>query len=392
MELREGYKQTTVGIIPKDWDVITINDIADVTSGKRLPKGGVLTAKETQFPYIRVTDMIEGSVIQKDIMYIPEDVFPAIRNYRIFKDDIFISVAGTLGIVGKVPLQLDGANLTENANRITNISINRDYLMYLLISPLIQNTIESEKTLGAQPKLALERIRNFKIPIPPTTAEQVSISNVLTNTYNWIQSLTSLMDKKQNIKQGTMQTLLYPYEDGKLKLGWRRMQLEDICSIRKGELITQKNVEQGNIPVIAGGKKPAYFHNKSNRTGGVITVSASGASAGYVSKHEYPIFASDCSTIEINDDNINFIYYLLKNRQNDIYYMQTGGAQPHIHPKDLRSIKIIVPLDNSERNRIANILSDMDEEISVLKIKLTKANQIKQGMMQNLLTGKIRLV
>jgi type I restriction enzyme S subunit len=392
VELREGYKQTTVGIIPKDWDVITINDIADVTSGKRLPKGGVLTAKETQFPYIRVTDMIEGSVIQKDIMYIPEDVFPAIRNYRIFKDDIFISVAGTLGIVGKVPLQLDGANLTENANRITNISINRDYLMYLLISPLIQNTIESEKTLGAQPKLALERIRNFKIPIPPTTAEQVSISNVLTNTYNWIQSLTSLMDKKQNIKQGTMQTLLYPYEDGKLKLGWRRMQLEDICSIRKGELITQKNVEQGNIPVIAGGKKPAYFHNKSNRTGGVITVSASGASAGYVSKHEYPIFASDCSTIEINDDNINFIYYLLKNRQNDIYYMQTGGAQPHIHPKDLRSIKIIVPLDNSERNRIANILSDMDEEISVLKIKLTKANQIKQGMMQNLLTGKIRLV
>ena len=144
--------------------------------------------------------------------------------------------------------------------------------------------------------------------------------------------------------------------------------------------------------MIAGGKKPAYFHNKSNRTGGVITVSASGASAGYVSKHEYPIFASDCSTIEINDDNINFIYYLLKNRQNDIYYMQTGGAQPHIHPKDLRSIKIIVPLDNSERNRIANILSDMDEEISVLKIKLTKANQIKQGMMQNLLTGKIRLV
>lgn len=391
MELREGFKQTDIGIIPEDWDIAIIEDIAKVSSGKRLPKGAKLSIKETMFPYIRIVDMNEGSIAQNDIMFVPEDVFPAIKNYRIFISDIFISVAGTLGIVGKIPLNLDGANLTENANRISNISINRDYLMYFLMSPLIQNTIDSEKTLGAQPKLALKRIRNFKIAFPKKK-EQTLIASAISDTNAWIQSLTRLIVKKNNIKQGAMQTLLNPYLNGHLKERWIQKKLSEICVIKKGKIITEVNVKNGNIPVIAGGKKPAYFHNKHNRKGPVITVSASGANAGYISIHKYPIFASDCSTIESKNDDLNFIYYMLKCRQKEIYYMQTGGAQPHIHPKDLKPIKVYIPAKISQRNRISDILSDMDKEIEVLKMKLAKAKQIKEGMMQNLLTGKIRLV
>jgi len=191
-----------------EWEVKLVEEIAEVKSGKRLPLGNSLIAEETSHPYIRVIDMFQGGVSLNDIKYVPDDVYPAIKNYRIFKDDIFISVAGTLGIVGKIPIELDGANLTENANRLTNIRCNRGYLLYVFMSSLIQNTIDSERTLGAQPKLALTRIRKFLVPLPPTKIEQTAIAQILNDMDAEIEQLEQKLDKYRMIKQGMMQELL----------------------------------------------------------------------------------------------------------------------------------------------------------------------------------------
>ncbi len=172
---------------------------------------------------------------------------------------------------------------------------------------------------------------------------------------------------------------------------WDVKTLGEICEIKKGQLITDRSRIEGNIPVIAGGKVPAYFHNKANRNGKTITISASGASAGYVAYHTYPIFASDCSSIEESKKyTIEFIYFLLQSKQEKIYKMQTGGAQPHIHPSDLTPINVSMP-KKKEQVAIATILSDMDAEIESLEKKRDKYIMLKQGMMQQLLTGKIRL-
>jgi len=213
-EKQKGYKQTEVGVIPEDWEVKIIEEIAEVRSGKRLPLGCHLTEQETPYPYIRVADMFEGEVFLGNIKYVPESVYPAIKNYRIFKGDIFISVAGTLGIVGRIPDALDGANLTENADRLTNINCDRDYLLFVLISSLIQNTIESERTLGAQPKLALTRIRKFQIPLPPTKTEQTRIATILADMDSEISALETKLAKYKQVKQGMMQNLL----TGKIRL------------------------------------------------------------------------------------------------------------------------------------------------------------------------------
>ncbi|MEP5935228.1 MAG: restriction endonuclease subunit S, partial [Winogradskyella arenosi] len=156
-----------VELYPKNWDVVNIEDIADVKGGKRLPKGESLIEEITNHPYIRVADMFMGGVKTGKILYVPEDVYPSISRYTISKDDLFISVAGTLGIVGGIPEELDGANLTENADKLTNIKIDKEFLRQVLLSPIIQNAVEKEKTNNAQPKLALSRIRTFKIPNPP---------------------------------------------------------------------------------------------------------------------------------------------------------------------------------------------------------------------------------
>jgi type I restriction enzyme, S subunit len=204
----EGYKQTEAGVIPQDWETVPLDSVAFVTSGKRLPLGCALTEHETPHPYIRVTDMRPGTVSLADIQFVPREVFPAIRRYRIFKEDIFISVAGTLGIVGKIPLELDGANLTENADRITKITCSQDFLLHVLMSPLIQKTIDSLQTVGAQPKLALTRIRKFVIPLPPTKAEQEAIAKILSVIDSEIAALEETLAKACQIKQGMMKELL----------------------------------------------------------------------------------------------------------------------------------------------------------------------------------------
>ena len=202
-------------LTPKeDWEQKIIDDIADVKSGKRLPLGNSLLDTKTKHPYIRVADMYNGGVSLNEIKYVPESVFPAIKNYRIFKDDIFISVAGTLGICGKIPIELDGANLTENANRLTNIKCDRDYLLYVLLSDTIQSKIEAERTLGAQPKLALTRIRNFLIHLPPTIEEQTRIATILSDMDAKIETLEKKLAKYKQLKQGLMQNLL----TGKIRL------------------------------------------------------------------------------------------------------------------------------------------------------------------------------
>lgn len=124
------------------------------------------------------------------------------------------------------------------------------------------------------------------------------------------------------------------------------VELSEVAIIRKGSSITKKATEEGNIPVIAGGQQPAYFHNEYNREGNVITVSASGAYAGYINFFDKPIFASDCSTIEINDlklADIKFLFYILKSRQDDFYKFQIGGGQPHVYPSHFSNYRIPLP-------------------------------------------------
>lgn len=161
--------------------------------------------------------------------------------------------------------------------------------------------------------------------------------------------------------------------------------------VKKGSMITEKTVVAGKIPVIAGGRKPAYYHNRANRNGVSITISASGASAGYVSLHKTPIFASDCSTISEDDGyNIKYVFYVLQHNQKNIYKLQTGGAQPHIHPKDIEGIEHDLP-PLEEQEKVAAILSDLDDLLEKQEALIEKKKAIKEATMELLLTGKQRL-
>jgi len=152
--------------------------------------------------------------------------------------------------------------------------------------------------------------------------------------------------KKEDILKNECSLNYSSYKDDEIfKSNSKIVLLKEYVELKRGTSITKKDVSDGNIPVIAGGQKPAYFHNKSNRKSNCITVSSSGAYAGYVAIHNNPIFASDCFTIEANTIDLNqkFLFYLLKFKQKLIYSFQTGGAQPHVYAKNFDKFKIPLP-------------------------------------------------
>lgn len=414
VEMKSGYKMTEVGVIPEDWEVKELSSISEIKSGKRLPKGSSVTSSKTPYPYIRVIDMNMGYLNLSDIMYIPENVQPMISKYIISKNDIYISVAGTLGLVGKIPEELDGANLTENANRITEIQCNRDYLMYYMMSPLIQNVIEAERTIGAQPKLALQRIRDFYIVLPGDNREQTAIATALSDVDSLISALTKKIEKKKAIKQGLMQQLL----TGKKRLPgfndkWKSTLLGDIAEVKDGTHQTPQYVKSGgkpfysvenvtaddfkNVKHISLEEHKALTSNYRIEKGDVLmTRIGSIGCCKYVDWDVDASFYVSLALLKINEKyDSKFISYLsnIKSFKEEVMLNSLVFAIPQkINLGNISLIKVYIPTSKAEQTAIANILSDCDSEIAALEEKRDKYQEIKQGMMQQLLTGKIRLI
>ena len=153
--------------IPSSWSWCRLGNIASVKGGKRIPVGEKLTTENTGHMYIRVADMKENTVKTDDIHYISESIYQKIKSYTISTEDLYITVAGTIGSIGEIPKVFDNANLTENADKIVFRGICKKFLMYCLLSNFVQSQIKKCTTKVGQPKLAIVRIEDLLIPLPP---------------------------------------------------------------------------------------------------------------------------------------------------------------------------------------------------------------------------------
>lgn len=406
--------------IPDSWNVEKLEPkVGNVKSGKRLPKGFYVTDMHTNHPYIRVIDMREGYVDTSELKYVPDEAFSAIQNYRIYKDDIYISVAGTLGIVGQIPVYLDGANLTENANRVTNIKCNVKYLMYWLMSSTIQNIISQTQTLGAQPKLALTRIRNFPV-ILPSIQEQEKIVEVLSDVDTLIADLQKLIRKKKDIRQGTMQMLVTGKKrlngfDGewvkinlsknsklKARIGWQGLTTAEYLDEGYSYLITGTDFKDGQIDW-NGCHYVDYNRYEQDPNIQVSNGDLLLTKDGTIGKVAYVADLTRPATLNsgvflvkpITDVyTAHFMFYVLESSVFKAFLQQlsAGSTINHLYQKDLVKFDLYVPPTKEEQEAIAGILFDMDSDIHRLEKKLSKYQKIKQGMMEELLTGKVRLI
>lgn len=190
-----------------EWEEKKLGDVCNVLSGKRVPKGNKLTSVNTGLKYITVSDMGDKFVSNKDIKYITQEIETKIKKYKVITGDIIISVAGTLGKVNIITEEFNNANLTENCDKLTEFKgCITEYLFYYLQSDKFLDEINRIKTSSAQPKLALDRLRIFVIPIP-IIKEQQKIAACLSSLDSLIQTQQKVVTTWQQRKKALLQQM-----------------------------------------------------------------------------------------------------------------------------------------------------------------------------------------
>lgn len=173
--------------------------------------------------------------------------------------------------------------------------------------------------------------------------------------------------------------------------GWRKGRIEDIAIFKRGKTITKSQVSDGIIPVVAGGLEPAYFHNQANTVAPVITISGSGANAGYTRIYFEDVFASDCSFADSKTtNNLYFIYCFLKASKESIDALQKGSAQPHVYAKDINAMDLLIPT-NDVFERFNQLSVNVFGKIGILQKQNKELIQARDRLLPKLMSGEMEV-
>lgn len=385
------FKHTEIGLIPEDWEVKKISEVCRNFTGltynpENIANYGTLVLRSSNIQNNELTFM--------DNVYVDMEI----PNRAIAKaGDVLVCVRnGSSQLIGKSALitpEAEGMAFGAFMTVLRTSSIDNVYLLQSWRHKRTQDQIH--ETFGATiNQITSKDFNRILIPIPPNKEEQSRIATALYDIDTLIRNLDRTIEKKKNIRQGAMEQLL----SGKKRLPgfkgeWEQVEIGNVCKrMKRGEVLSAAEMNTGVFPVIAAGTEPAGHCDKYNRNPMTISVSGSGANAGFVAFHKNRIFATDCFTIGASEEyDVEFIYYVLKMRQKEIFKLQTGGAQPHVYPRDLSSMSVYYTADLQEQRAIADTLTAMDDEIAVLQMERDKYANIRSGMMDDLLTGAKRL-
>jgi len=418
MELTVDYNSTDINVIPKDWNRLPLGDAIRIQSGyafksERYTDIGV--------PIIRISDIQDHFVEITNSVYYPEILLPLM--FKVFEGDILIAMSGAT--TGKVGVYINSTVAYQNQRVGKFVILDTSKTDPKFINQLVQSStfrlrLNIFLEQGAQPNISGKQIESLLFAFPSTIAEQTIIASTLIDVDALVNNLEKLITKKRNLKQGTVQALL----SGKKRLPgfsrkWEEKKLSETSTLKARigwqGLTTAEYLDQGDYILVTGTDfqdgvinwdschyvdENRYSQDKNIQLKPndiLVTKDGTIGKVAYISQVPKPAtLNSGIFVIRPKDNNYlpHFFYYLL----NSIYFerflnqLSAGSTIVHLYQKDFIHFVFPLPPTLEEQEAIVQILSEMDAEIEQLERKLSKYKMIKQGMMQNLLTGKIRLI
>ncbi len=419
-EVKHGYKLTEVGVIPEDWEVKQIQDLCGfIVPGRNKPR-----VFDGNIPWITTHDLDDGRAVYDSKLMLRVSISEAssVGSKVVPAGSVLMSCVGELGIVA-----IAGCDIVINQQLhafLPSVSINKVFLAYIIKCQV--SHIKSVATKTALPYLNKDNCNSIPIPVP-SVSEQESIAEALSDADALIESLEQLITKKRHIKQGAMQELL----TGKKRLPgfsgeWEVKRLGDLFSFSGGysasrdqlsseghcylhygdihgssKMIIDAKDDYQNIPKLNVPLK-RIVSNSLLEDGDVVFVDASEDDEGtskyivVVNKDDIPFIAglhtivAKSKTSELTHEYRRYCFQTASVHQQFLFFA-VGTKVSGISKSNIPKLTLPFP-PYPEQAAIAEILIDMDTEIDVLEVKLDKARHLKQGMMYNLLTGKIRLI
>ena len=413
--VKPGYKMTEVGVIPEDWEVTQIGDLKPfVTSGSR---GWATYYSDKGSPFIRITNLSRDCIYLdlEDMRFVnlASNDSEAART-QLRDGDVLISITADIGIIGYVSEIVPTPSYINQHIALVRFDpkqTSSKFVSYFLASEKPQKLFRALTDSGAKAGMNLKTIQQLRLALPPTQAEQEAIAEALSDADSLIASLQKLIAKKKAIKQGAMQELLtgkkrLPGFNGK----WIARKIKEIA-----RPVAEKNSACENLNVLTCSKHFGFVRSLEYFKNQVFSKDTSGYKLIYRGQIGYPANHIEEGAIGLQDlydkalvspiyivfevapEQVDsfFLHRLLKlERYRQIFLVATCSSvnrRGSLRWPAFSEIEVSLP-PLAEQRAITHVISDMDSEIEQLEKKLSKYQQIKQGMMQELLTGRIRLI
>ncbi len=404
--IKPGYKQTELGIIPEDWDVKKLGEVANVYDGTHQ------TPKYVKYgiPFFSVENVTNNNFTNTKFISEKEHKFLT-KSFKIEKGDILMTRIGSIGDCKLIDWEVNASFYVSLALLKIKKGVSRGFICQYSKSSSFKREADIRSLQWAIPKkINLGDISEIRISIPAKEKEQSAIAQVLSDNDALVEQLNKLITKKKNIKQGMMQELL----TGKKRLPgfneeWKVKKIRELGQVITGSTPSTKvrNFWNGNIPWVT----PTDINDKKNiaeterditklglqqtrelpkNTVLITCIASIGKNA--ILKKEGACNQQINAIITHKKNNPDFIYYLME--KNKKYLLSRAGitATNIISKRDFEELEFLIPDKLEEQSAIAQVLSDMDAEIESLEQKRDKYLNIKKGMIQQLLTGRIRLI
>lgn len=385
-----------------EWKKVKLGDYIDILSGYAFKSKDF---SDSGIPVIKIKNVCPPNISLDDLSYVPEPIAFQNHRYILHKGDVLIAMTGShinqiasvVGRVGRVRYD-DVTVLNQRVGKIVNKDDSRSSLdfIYYYLSQFEVKVELAQKAGGAanQANISPADIKELQFNCPPFET-QLRIATILsrydTLIENYQKQIKLLEEAAQRLYKEWFVELRFPgHENTKmvdgLPEGWEITKLGQLAEFKRGKTITKKEAIEGNIPVVAGGLEPAYYCNKSNTTNRVITISGSGANAGYTRMYFEKVWASDCSFVDTSTtDYLHFVFCFLRENKTVIDNMQKGAAQPHVYAKDINSMELLLPIKKIlilHEQRVSRFFDTIESLQSQIRLLTEARNRLLPRLME----------
>ena len=384
------------------WKKVTLGDVADIFSGYAFKSADMNPEEGT--PLIKIKNISDSAVSHQCDAFLNKDFdLSKYERFHLLCDDFLVAMTGqgSVGRIGKMRSYKPGYYVNQRVAivRVNPQKANPVFVYYQIATRSNELELFKKANGAGQPNISAKQIGELPILLPPIAA-QLYIADTLSAYDDLIENnqkqIKLLEEAAQRLYKEWFVDLRFPGHettpivDG-VPEGWAWGTLADIALFKRGKTITKDQVKAGLIPVVAGGLEPAYYHDTPNTNVPVVTVSGSGANAGFTRMYHTKVWASDCSYIDAAvTKNTAWVYCFLKGNKASIDAMQKGAAQPHVYAKDLNAMKALFP-DDKLMERFRVIAELMFTQIGKLDMQIKRLAEARDRLLPKLMSGEIEV-
>lgn len=345
-------------------------------------------------PIIMPKDIVGGAIVHSGLLKVSEEHVKRLSRHQVYEGNLMVARKGDVRKCAYITANENGWMTGSDCLKVVldESKCYPKFIYYQLRSEHIGRWLEKVSIGATMPSLNTGLLSGIEMVLPPIEIQK-QIAGILSVYDDLIENnqkqIKLLEEAARRLYKEWFVDLHFPgHENTKIvdgvPEGWHRGTIGQIAEFKRGRTITKAQVKGGNVPVIAGGLEPAYYHNVANTKAPVITISASGANAGFVRLYGVDVFASDCSFVDgLGTESLFFVYEFLKESKVSIDQLQKGSAQPHVYAKDINAMKITIP----EKEYLERF--DRYAEVYFNKIKTLQGQNERLKTARDLLLAKL---